>query len=101
VASTNAYDVGDLVRITGTFRNLEGDLESPSDVVAKVLDPLGVQATFGGGDVIEEGEGVFYMDLEADLTGLWTYRFEGAGTLISTDEASFYVERSAFAAEGS
>lgn len=96
MGSTNAYDIGDRVRCTGTFVNQAGEPADPTTITAKVLDPLGNEATFSGVDVIRESLGVFYVDIDVDLTGLWAYRFQGTGAMVTADEEVFYVERSAF-----
>jgi hypothetical protein len=96
VASANADDIGDRVRCTGTFRDIDGDLADPTAIVARVLDPLEIIQTFQGVDVIKDAVGVYFVDLDVDVPGIWTYRFEGTGVVVAAEETAFYVERSAF-----
>lgn len=92
-ATPNAYDVGALVTLTGTFRNAAGVLTDATAVVCTVRDPTGTRTT---PTVTHASTGVYTatVDLTNAVAGLWWYRFAGTGTAQAAEENSFYVEAS-------
>lgn len=94
----NHYDVGDVVRLAGAF-TVGGADADPTAVTLEVLDPSGNQSsyTWAAGQVVRQAAGRFYYDLAVDEAGLWRYRWEGTGAVVSAGEGHFYVRRSEFA----
>lgn len=90
---TNIYDVGDVVTITGTFRDAGGNLVDPTTVTASVRDPAGAVTT---PPVSRSSLGVYAFTVEVDANGTWYYRLEGTGTNQSAAEGQFAVRESAF-----
>ena len=76
----NEYQVGDLVRITGTWTDSAGVATDPTTVLGTHTDPSGVSTalTVGGG-ITKSATGVYYYDIDADEAGTWIYRFYGQG----------------------
>ena len=86
----NAYDIGQQVRFSVTFKSQSGALTDPTGVKAKVQDPSGNEATYtygvGVAVVKDAGLGKYHLDLTIDEQGLWVYRWEGTGALIAAAE---------------
>lgn len=89
------YDLGDLVRITGTFTTAAGVATDPTAVLCTYTDPSGDATTLTyGTDValVKSSTGVYYVDVNADEQGVWEYRFYATGTGQAADEGSFIVQ---------
>jgi hypothetical protein len=94
---TNEYDVGDLVRIQGTFTDAAGAAFDPDVVTAKYLDPSGNATT--DASPTKSATGVYYTDVTIDELGTWYYRFEGTaagGAKQGAEESNFQVAKSQF-----
>lgn len=95
----NAYDVGDLVRCTGTFTDADGTATDPDTVVFKVKDPSANTTSYTydtDAEVIKSATGVYYVDVDLDEAGTWWYRFEATGAGQSAAEDNFYARQSQF-----
>lgn len=96
------YDKGDLVRCSAEFRDpLDDDaLVDPATVRFKFETPAGVETTYVYGtdaQLVKESTGVYYVELNANAAGRWTYRFESTGGFQTAGEESFTVRASVFA----
>jgi uncharacterized protein YfaS (alpha-2-macroglobulin family) len=91
--SSNAYDVGDGVRATVTFRDLDGALANPTDVVAKLKNPAGTVTTIA---TSHPSTGVYYADFTLTTPGAWWVRFEGTGAVIAAQEFPLRVRPTQF-----
>jgi hypothetical protein len=96
------YDIGDLVRLTGTF-TVQDVLTDPSTITLRIKDPAGVEIefTYAGGGIVRDGVGVYHYDAEIDLSGFWTYRWEGGGAVVTAGEKRLYVRTTAFTGDES
>ena len=95
------YTVGTTIRVTGTFRNIAGDLADPSTITFKYRKPGGGAATtvtYAGGGVTKSSTGVYYVDLSTtdDEHGIWSYRWSSTGTPATATESTFAVADSTF-----
>ena len=86
----NKYEVGDLVRITGTFTNAAGANVDPTIVRGKYKDPSGNAATESS--PTNSAVGVYYFDIDADEAGVWYYRWWSTGAGQAAAEQSFTVQ---------
>jgi hypothetical protein len=101
--SINAYDKGDLVRISGSFVNASDVATDPTEAVLRVKAPDKTTTvcrwpTPGAGEsaLTRDSAGAFHVDLSITQSGYWTYRWEGTGAVQSADEATLYARVSAF-----
>jgi hypothetical protein len=95
----NEYDVGDLVRITGTFTNSAGTAVDPTVVRAQYTDPSGNTTSLlylTDAALVKASTGVYYVDIDADESGVWLYRFYATGTGQGAEEGYFEVVGSYF-----
>lgn len=92
------YDIGDLVRATGTFRDLDEVLVDPDTVTFKSKAPSGavVSRTYPT-DVTKESVGVYHSDWSLNETGTWYLRIESTGAAQAAEEITISVARSVFA----
>ena len=96
---TNKYEIGDLVRVTGTFTDAAGDNTDPTVVRGKYQDPTGNETT--DSSPTNSAVGVYYFDIDIDESGTWYYRFEGesaapTSTPQGAGESHFKVSESQF-----
>ena len=98
MATINAYDIGDLVRITGNLATAAGVAVDPTALVCKVLSPAGTTTTYTYGSTafpIKNDVGEYYVDITPDAAGEWWYQFRSTGTGQAMDEGYFVVRASA------
>lgn len=94
MARINAYDIGDLVRMTGTLEAVDGTNVDPTTVVCKLKKPSGTVTTYTyGADLypVRSEAGVYYLDYTPTEAGDHWYRFISTGTGQAADEGRFYV----------
>lgn len=95
---TSTYDRGDLVHLTGTFRDINGTLQDPTAVTFKARSPSGAVTTLVYGSdaaVVRASAGIYTVDLSLTEDGLWTYRWESTGTGQAAAEGDLFA-KSAF-----
>lgn len=88
-----SFDKNDVVRIQVTFKNSAGTPTDPTDVTVVVKAPSGTETTYdyNPGDIVRSSAGVYYLDVTANATGMWVFRWTGTGTVAQIDEGQFYV----------
>ena len=99
MASVNVYQLGDLVRATGTFTTAAGAALDPSVVKCSVITPLAVTTTYTYGTdaaLVKDSAGIYHVDVNAASVGTWHYRWFSTGTGQAADEGWFVVEESEF-----
>lgn len=92
------YDKGDRPRCKAEFK-LNSTLTDPSSITFKYKKPDGVSTSLVYGvdsDLKRESTGIYYVDLDINLSGQWFYRFEGTGTVQAASESKFTVRTSEF-----
>jgi hypothetical protein len=82
------YDIGDRVRLTGTFHDEAYALANPSVVTLTVRKPDGTLLT---PTPTNPSTGVFTALVDLDTSGRWTFRYAGTGTLVTAGEDGFSV----------
>lgn len=94
--ASSTYDIGDVVRLAGAWTDpLDGDAAiDPTEVYCTVRDPSGNLTTYEYGvdaGLTKASEGNYYLDLDADESGIWHYRFHSAGNGKAAEEKSFTI----------
>lgn len=95
----NEYTQGEVVRVTGTFTNAVGSAVDPTTVRFSFKTPLGVTTTYLYGtdaQVVKSATGIYYVDVDADLSGVWRTRWKSTGTGKAAKESFFVVKESDF-----
>jgi hypothetical protein len=89
----NAYDAGDIVRVTASFTNSAGAAVDPSSLQLQYQPPTNVTTAlaYGDGNVIKSSSGLYYADLAVNSSGTWKYRWNGTGSNAAAAEGMFQV----------
>ena len=96
----STYDIGDLVRITGTFTDTGGTVGDPTTVNFLYDTPTSTAPTTATrtststgsvGDIYRLSTGVYYYDVSSTGQGLYETRFTSTGTLAASGESWFSV----------
>ena len=93
----NTYEIGDLIRVTGTFTDDAGDNTDPDVVTGKYQDPSGTETTDNA--PTKSATGIYYFDIEPDEAGQWHFRIYGetsGGAAQGAAESTFEVSTSEF-----
>lgn len=94
----NAYDRGDLVRLSASF-DVDDVATNPTALTFKLLRPDGTtQAYVAGTDaqLVHDSTGNYHVDWSAAQEGVHYYRFEGTGAAQAASEQSFVIRHSRF-----
>lgn len=98
MTTRNAYDIGDLVRCTGTFA-AAGTNVNPDAIMFKVKTPAGVVTTYTYGTdaaLVRDSTGVYHVDVSVAEAGEYVYRFWSTGTGQAASEGQFVVKATLF-----
>ena len=92
----NIYDVGDLVRLRGSFTNSAAAAVDPSSVTLQYrqlsVDPASYTTlVYGVNSIVKASTGEYYHDLSVNSDGEWRYRWNGLGANAAAVEGSFKV----------
>lgn len=89
----NTFDVGDQVRLIGSFKDITNTLTDPTVVTVRVKTPSGIVTTPAA---TQASAGIYHVDVTLDESGTWWYRFEGTGAVVAAEENAFNVRDSHF-----
>jgi hypothetical protein len=96
----NAYNVGDLVRITATFTSasVPADPTAISCIVKRryQLPPVASTTYVYPTTISKDSTGVYHVDVVPDTEGIYDYRWVGTGAVIAAGESAFNVPNSEF-----
>ena len=95
----NSYDLGNLVRVSATFRDSSNALVDPAVVKCQVRASSGTITTYTYGaspELVREGAGVYWLDVDASAAGEWRYRWFSTGTGQAAAEDLFAIRNSIF-----
>jgi hypothetical protein len=102
-----AIFIGDLIRVgnhsggsRAAFATAAGTATDPTAVTLTVEAPDATLAEYGwptdgaDGALVRETTGRFYVDVDIDQDGVWSYRLAGTGAVQAVTEGQFYVQAS-------
>jgi hypothetical protein len=99
----NAYQIGDLVRVQGSFTTIAGVPTDPTAVFFSFKNPSQTITTYTYGvdaALVKDSTGVYHVDVSVPSTtaalGTWYYRFYSTGTGQTAAEDQFVVPTTAF-----
>ena len=78
---SGSYDVGDLVRMRGLFKDEDGVPVGPTGVRFLVKNSTGIVVAYTTATtprVIADSSDAFHLDVTADMSGKWYYRSESS-----------------------
>jgi hypothetical protein len=94
----NSYDLGDLVRCTGTFASSDANV-NPAAVLFKIKTPSGTITTYTYGtdaELVRDSTGVYHVDVDAAEHGNYTFKFWSTGIGQAAAEGQFFVRQTMF-----
>lgn len=95
LVSANVYDIDTSVTVQSAFSQSTGSAIDPSTVTLYVRDPTGAVTTIAMGSLTHVGTGVWAYNINANVSGTWFYKFQGAGNVVVTSpDASFLIRSS-------
>jgi len=89
------YEQGQQVRLTGTFKDVNGTATDPTAVTFKYSVNNGVVTTLVYGTdaaLVKSATGVYYVDLNLTTAGTYRYGFKGAGVIDVVGEGTLVAE---------
>lgn len=89
-------DLGDVVRITGTWTDSAGIATDPAAITFTYTDPSGNATPLVYGvdaEVVRASTGIYYVDITTDEEGTWFWRWVSTGSGAAANEGSFAVTR--------
>jgi len=87
-------DIGDLLRIKNTFRNLAGNVDDPTTVSLTLIAPNATETVWiylTDTDLIRLSAGIYYLDFAINQSGRYTGTWVGTGDIEATEPFSFVV----------
>jgi len=95
---TNTYDVGDLLRVVGTFTDSAGAVQDPTVIKLSTKDPAGTVTTYTyvaspEADIFKTATGIYYSDIDLSSAGTWYYRWWSTGTGQASGETRVEVRK--------
>jgi hypothetical protein len=93
----NVYEVDTFVQINSAFVSCDGAPLDPSTVILWVCDPVGAitQVTDA---LVRITPGVYAYQMTLNQIGVWTYKWQGEGTVeVTSPDSTMIVNRTVFA----
>jgi hypothetical protein len=91
----NVYQKGDLVRVSGVFKDLTDVVQDPDTVSLKVTKTDGTQTIYvfnGSPAVTRDSTGNYHVDVSVDQVGRWFYTWISTGLAQAAENGEFLVE---------
>jgi len=87
------YIVGDLVRVTANFTDINGVLTDPSLINLGIKLPSGDidYVTYSGGEIEREATGIYYYDIDVETAGVYRIYWWSEGPAQGAGNDLFYV----------
>ena len=94
--TTEAKDIGDSIRLNGTFTDIAGADADPTAIVLTVKEPDGVVVTKNWptpADITTDATGRFHFDFAITKAGRHVVNWTGTGVVATASEDEFYGRR--------
>jgi len=94
------YEIDTSIQLEGVFLNpLAGVYIDPTEVQLFIMDPTGNITEYSNltnGGVVKQSLGYYTFTLIPDISGVWTYKWQGTGAAQATSpDTTFNVSASA------
>ena len=98
----NEYDIGDTVRLTGTFTDTGGSPADPTTVTIWVKAPTSTVQVYVSGTtgMANPAVGTFHSDYVPPSSGVFSYRIFSTGTIVTAEDGLFRVKTPLVASTG-
>lgn len=94
-----AYDIGDLVKISGTFTDSANTAGDPTTVSITIAPPTSAETTYVYGTdaaLVKDSVGNYHANWSCAESGVHRYRWVSTGTLQAAEEGWFTVRPQSF-----
>jgi len=94
-----SYDIGDAVRISASFTDIDGVAANPTVLKLVIRDPGGTETPYRAGEdaeLVNDGPGEYHFDLTLTAEGPWYYRWRATGAVTAADEGFVKAKRTEF-----
>jgi len=91
----NTYLLGQQIRLSAAYKNSAGAAADPTTVTFKIKSPAGTTTTLVYGTdaaAVKDSTGNYHVDRTPDAAGEWSYKFIGAGTIITVGEGWLVID---------
>jgi hypothetical protein len=92
--SPNIYLIGNAILLEATFTDELEVPVAPTTVTLRIKNPDEAITVLSAADLTNPSTGVYEYSLLLNISGVWTYRFEGTGNMNVTFEESVIVKPS-------
>lgn len=95
-----SYDIGDVVRLSATFADMDGVATDPDTVTIqyRIYGQASTSLVYGtDAEVIKDGVGMYHTDVVLTSRGSYWYRWESTGAAQAAEQSSFSVSRNRLA----
>ena len=95
--SINVYDVGDKIRMSAAFTDIDDAASDPGGVQFKIRAPSGTVTTYVYGtdaEVVKDSTGNYHVDYLIATAGRYRYRFAGVTSGQAAAPGAFRVQNS-------
>lgn len=89
------YDVGDQVRIFGSFKLPDGTPANPSTVTVYVKEKAAAVQAFTTPTVVNDAPGEYHLDFDCTAPGDFKYDVVGTGAVKASEPGGFKVRQRA------
>ncbi len=90
---SSIFNIGQQVRITGTFKDSSGTLTNPTSVSFSYKEG-GTTTTYVYGtdaELVRDSTGVYHVDITPAAAGRIEWRLWSTGNLVQAEQGSFYI----------
>lgn len=95
---TEAYDIGDLRRLTVALTDIGGAAADPTELTLTIRTPDGVSTVYSLSEspstIQKSSTGNYYIDYPMAQAGRHSGHWKATGALVAADMFDFYVRRS-------
>lgn len=93
VTQMGTYEIATTVELIGTFANAEtGQSADPTTITLYLRDPDGNVTTFSTlPPLVKNSIGNYSYFVTPMISGKWTYKWQGVGTVIATSPDTFFI----------
>lgn len=94
------HDIGDVVRISGSFTDADGVAANPTTLKLAIRNPADQETVYVAGvdsEVVNDSDGEYHFDLRLTAARTWHYRWIASGVGAAATEGFIKVRESEFA----
>lgn len=94
-----AFALGQLVKITASFTDEDGNAADPGSVFCEIKTPAGVVTSYeynSDPEVVKDSTGIYHLKLDCDVVGFWRWRWYSTGLVQAANEGTLHVKASEF-----